>query len=190
MVGELSLDLALANISSHIIRKAPSISNIHIRIYSIFGELNAFVYAEDLSTNGSYWLYKKNSLWHQSRIGKGNAVLLSDGDQVQLCDGSCYVFYALINSTPPPIKQDASCTQEKEIEVCHILNRSVSISPFTVVHEHVSNHRSTTRRWRVRTSSPSHRFIFSATDGVQNGSIERFIGYMGRSEEVCKWALA
>lgn len=76
--------------------------------------------------NGSYWRYKKKTQWQESRIGKGSAVLLSDGDQIRLCDDSCYVFSAYATDTPPEFMQDASYAQEKEIEVCHTLDQRVS----------------------------------------------------------------
>jgi len=83
-----------------IVCEAPSISNVHVRIYSIFGEVDAFVvYMEDSLTNSTLWCYKKN-IEYRSRIGRGNAVLLSDIDQIRLCDGSCYSFSALATSTP------------------------------------------------------------------------------------------
>lgn len=102
---------------SQIIRETPSISNVHVKIYSIFGEHNAFVYAEDLSTNGTFWRYQGKARWLESRIGKNKAVLLSDGDQIRLCDGSCYVFNAVAASTRTEFMEDANLVQRKEIEV-------------------------------------------------------------------------
>lgn len=74
-----------------------TISNWHLRIYSIIYDSSVvpvlcFTYAEDLSSNGSYWLYETDGHWQEYLIGKGHAVLLSDGDRVRLCDGSCFVF--------------------------------------------------------------------------------------------------
>lgn len=83
----------------------PTISNRHLRIYSIIYEANldpiqGFVYAEDLSTNGSYWQYKRGSHWSEAHTGKENAVLLSDGDQIRLCDGSCFAFHSALLALP------------------------------------------------------------------------------------------
>ena len=78
------------NLNSQIVRSNPSISNRHLRIYSVIYEANiepiqGFVYAEDLSTNGSFWQYKRGSHLTESLIGRCNAVLLSSGDQVRFC---------------------------------------------------------------------------------------------------------
>ncbi|CAD6582985.1 MAG: hypothetical protein ASARMPRED_001122 [Alectoria sarmentosa] len=74
----------------------PTVSNQHLLIYTIaYTEDNhqrIFVYAKDLSTNGTYWRYKHGNHWKELLIGKGSAVLLSDGDKIRLCNGSSFAF--------------------------------------------------------------------------------------------------
>ena len=106
-------------LSSQILVENPSISNYHLRIYSTIYDLEvepvkSFVYALDLSINGSYWRYKRGNHWNETKIGKGNAVLLSDGEKVRLCNGSCFIF----RSAPPQTGQlKGDHIQKKEIKV-------------------------------------------------------------------------
>ena len=101
----------------------PTISNRHLRIYSIIYEANSdpiqgFVYAEDLSTNGSYWQYMRDSHWSEAHIGKENAVLLSDGDQIWLCDGSCFVFRSALPARPINDVDGTGSHEEMQRKVC------------------------------------------------------------------------
>ena len=101
----------------------PTISNRHLRIYSIIYEANldaiqGFVYAEDLSTNGSYWQYMRGSRWSEAHIGKENAVLLSDGDQLRLCDGSCFVFRSALPARPMKDIDGTCSLEEVQRKVC------------------------------------------------------------------------
>ena len=94
MVWVLPKGSVTAEVKSNIVLRDPSISNTHLRIYSILyeslDETNLhFVYAQDLSTNGSCWRTRYNG---EHMIGKGNVILLEDGDQVNLCDGSIFRF--------------------------------------------------------------------------------------------------
>ncbi len=60
--------------------------------------IDPFVYAEDLSTNGSRWLPKIQCSQRSFSIGKGNAFLLSDGDRIVLCDGTLFAFVSSSSS--------------------------------------------------------------------------------------------
>ena len=77
------------------------------------------MYAEDLSTNGSFWRYERDHQWCELRIGRGNATLLGDGDQIRLCDGSCYAFHAFKGDTPVQSIHKISHAKKEEIEVGH-----------------------------------------------------------------------
>ncbi|MCJ1478604.1 hypothetical protein MMC13_007285 [Lambiella insularis] len=67
-----------------------TVSNRHAKIYSITydeSDTQPLVYVEDLSSNGTYW--------NGSLIGKGyNAVLLSDGDMLQIVPKLTLIFHA------------------------------------------------------------------------------------------------
>ncbi|KAL8880654.1 MAG: hypothetical protein Q9198_001980 [Flavoplaca austrocitrina] len=97
-------------ISSRIILPDPTISNLHIRIYSIRYEpaVEPFVYAENCSVNGLDWLYPSNRSWYH-RIPRGEAVLLSSGDQLRLCDKTLITFETRI-----PASQLLTFTQVQE----------------------------------------------------------------------------
>ena len=74
-----------------------SISKKHVRIYSVIYDLTVdnmevFVYAEDLSTNGSAWLPNIEGSQKRFSIRKNRAFLLSDGDKILLCDGTSFMF--------------------------------------------------------------------------------------------------
>lgn len=99
----------ITDLQSQILRNDLTISNQHLRIYSVIYDLNVerFVYAEDLSRNGSYWLYKRNDCWRKLLIGRGNACLLSNGDGIRLCDGSFFVF----RSVPLPEHSDSKLSE-------------------------------------------------------------------------------
>ena len=78
-----SLCLKLSNSCSQFIISDPSISKKHLRIYSVVydndnpEEVDVLVYAEDLSSNGTYW--------NGSLIGRGNGgFLLSQDDKLKL----------------------------------------------------------------------------------------------------------
>lgn len=79
----------------------------------------AFVYAQDLSTNGSHWIYKIGSRDEEAAIGQGHAVLLSDGDRIRICDSTCFTFGAAAISKPINVNLDAGYTQvqKKEMDV-------------------------------------------------------------------------
>ena len=90
----------------------PTVSCYHLKIYSItydqsdFNDIKPLVYAEDLSTNGSYW--------NDSLIGKGNSgVLLSDGDRIRLSPRITITFHALINYDDAGLGE----LQQNELEV-------------------------------------------------------------------------
>jgi pSer/pThr/pTyr-binding forkhead associated (FHA) protein len=73
----------LTNCCSQYVINDPSISKKHLRIYSVVydndnpDEVDVLVYAEDLSSNGTYW--------NGSLIGQGNGgFLLSLGDMLKV----------------------------------------------------------------------------------------------------------
>lgn len=91
----------------------PRISNRHVKIYSIVfdqcakAEIKPLVYAEDLSSNGTYW----NDLF----IGRGHsAVLLSDGDELRLSP-SCTLVFRAVAENSDVVEVDA--TRRKEMTV-------------------------------------------------------------------------
>ncbi|MCJ1400013.1 Meiosis-specific serine/threonine-protein kinase mek1 [Xylographa trunciseda] len=67
------------------------------------------VYAEDLSgTNGTYW--------NKSLVGKGKAVLLSDGDELRLGSDVCLTFRTLTDNDSTIAEDERDETQVREIE--------------------------------------------------------------------------
>ena len=76
---------------------------MHFRVYSIIwvspGEpRKEFIYVEDLSTNGTFWQYTGGKVI----IGKGNSVLLSEGDCIRPCDGTVFVLHTVESVTEQP----------------------------------------------------------------------------------------
>lgn len=62
-----------------------------MRLYSIDYDagIEPFLYVEDLSSQGNNaWLYKRQSTWERCMMEKGSVMLLSDGNRLQLCDGT------------------------------------------------------------------------------------------------------
>ena len=96
----------------------PTVSNRHLKIYSVVhdllsdSEIAPLVYAEDLSSNGSYW---ENSL-----IGRGNgAVLLSDSDKIRISPRIC-LFFRSVKKVEEDI--DSICVNETSVSYpCSIL---------------------------------------------------------------------
>lgn len=97
----------------------PTVSNQHLQIYTIvYAEENhqrIFTYAKDLSTNGSYWRYKHGNVWKELPIGKGKAVLLSDGDKVRLCNGSTFTFQSI--PQPSQCLEEVRIGQDKDVKL-------------------------------------------------------------------------
>lgn len=93
----------MTNSYSKIVLNDGVISSQHLRIYSIIYDptIEPFIYAEDLSRNGSFWLCKKGARWRRYIIGKGNAFLLSSGDMIELCDQVIFAFRTI------PLLQEA-----------------------------------------------------------------------------------
>lgn len=91
-----------AKFLSQIVLRSTTISNRHLRIYSVIYDqtIEPFVYAEDLSRNGSRWLFKKLANWKSYPMGNSASFLLSNGDRLQLCDGTLLTFHAA------PFRQD------------------------------------------------------------------------------------
>lgn len=96
-----------------------TISNRHLRIYSVIYDqtIEPFVYAEDLSRNGSHWLFKKLATWKSYPMGNGASFLLSNGDRLQLCDGTLFTFRAA------PFRQDVQ--QLEDILALQTIERKV-----------------------------------------------------------------
>lgn len=66
------------------------------------------IYAEDLSSNGSYW--------NGALIGKGNgAILLSDGDELRISPRIKLVFHTAIAHESDELDK----LQKTELQVCH-----------------------------------------------------------------------
>ena len=107
-----------ADLLSDIVLTDPTISNQHLQLYTIvYAEDNyqrLFTYAKDLSTNGSYWRYNYGNNWNEFLIGRGEAVLLSDGDRIRLCNGSSFVFRTVPRASQCP--EEASIAQDEDIQ--------------------------------------------------------------------------
>lgn len=96
-----------------------TISNRHIRIYSvIYDEITEpLVYAENLSRNGCSWLHQRGFKYQKYSIDRGNAVLLSDGDEIILCDRSTFTFRAVPFKQSGLLVGDLLDLKKLEIEV-------------------------------------------------------------------------
>lgn len=82
----------MADYSSSLVAEDPTVSNKHVRIYSVLFEdhdgsdIPPLVYAEDLSLNGTYW--------NGVRMTKGNGgVLLGEGDELRISPRLTLGFY-------------------------------------------------------------------------------------------------
>lgn len=91
----------------------PTVSNQHLRIYCILfeqedaSEIPPLVYAEDLSSNGTYW--------NGSLISRGNGgVLLSDGDVLRI--SPCHSFRYNGAVPLPPTPRDKVQEREKKVD--------------------------------------------------------------------------
>ena len=104
---------------SDIVLTDPTVSNQHLQLYTVVYADDScqhfFTYAKDLSTNGSYWRYKYGNDWNELLIGQGEAVLLSDGDRVRLCNGSSFAFRTVPRTSQCP--EEASIAQDEDIQV-------------------------------------------------------------------------
>ncbi len=102
---------------SQIIVNNPSISNHHLKIYSIIYDdepRQVFIYAQDLSTNGSYWIFKRGLHYEESFI-TGVAILLSDGDRIKLCDGTSFIY--AVATTTQLVGQGPYADHVQEVEI-------------------------------------------------------------------------
>lgn len=116
----------MTDLSSQIVLNDPTISNRHMRIYTVIYDntVEPFVYAEDLSTNGSRWLFRKGGVWKSWLMGPGNAFLLSSDDKVQLCDGSSFVFRSAPFVQDIPQEAGTWASQAVERDVHTLLHSS------------------------------------------------------------------
>ena len=103
----------LANPGSQFVISDPSISKKHLRIYSVVydndnpKEVDVLVYAEDLSSNGTYW--------NGSLVGRGNGgFLLSQDDKLKLAPNVFLDFQASNSLTNV---EHFDSTQEVEMTV-------------------------------------------------------------------------
>ena len=101
--------------SQHVVDD-PHVSRKHLRIYTIVydsddpSEVDTLVYAEDLSSHGTYW--------NGSLIGRGNGgVLLSDGDVLKIASDVHFQFQSL---TADHETAAFDIVQEHEMNVIHI----------------------------------------------------------------------
>ncbi|KAL8695966.1 MAG: hypothetical protein Q9224_003045 [Gallowayella concinna] len=71
-----------------VVLPAPTISNVHLRLYSIRydPDVEPFVYAENLSLNGVDWVHWCGTSLVTYPVPRGQAILLSSGDKLCLCD--------------------------------------------------------------------------------------------------------
>lgn len=116
-----------AEILSQIVLSSMTISNRHLRIYSVIYDqtIEPFVYAENLSRNGSRWLSKKLANWKSYPMGNGSPFLLSNGDRLQLCNGTLLTFHAT------PFRQDVQQLEDSlalETEERKVFGFSSSLS--------------------------------------------------------------
>ena len=110
---------SITDSASQLVLDDTCISKMHVRIYNIIYDANIepFVYAHDLSRNGTQWLYKDGNHWIPYPIGKGNAFLLSDGDRIRFCDGTTFAFRSFSTAKRCGLAQDISSGQKSEQEV-------------------------------------------------------------------------
>lgn len=128
MVLELSESIPCTDLSSQIVLPDPTISNIHLRVYSIRYDpgVEPFVYVENLSTNGVNWVHERCMTWGGFPILQGEAILLSNGDKLHLCDHATFTFQTrlsasqLLTSTQLQEQEDPDCRQ--------VLEKAVSAS--------------------------------------------------------------
>lgn len=114
MVGH---DVLIPNPASHYYSQHviddPYISRRHLRIYSVIydsdepSEVDILVYAEDLSSSGTYW--------NGSLIGRGNCgYLLSNDDVLKLSPNTFLQFQSIAKSDQ---QENFDLAQEREMEV-------------------------------------------------------------------------
>lgn len=130
MVIRLRRLLETTDVPSQIVLTDPTISNVHIRIYSIRydPDVEPFVYAENLSLNGVAWLHQRGTKCEAFPIAKGKAVLLSNGDKIKLCDRTTFTFETRL---PPSQLLTSTQLQEKENPDCRqVLEKAVSASTY------------------------------------------------------------
>lgn len=103
------------SVSQHVIDD-PHVSRKHLRIYTIVydsedpSEVDALIYAEDLSSHGTYW--------NGSLIGRGNGgFLLSDGDVLKLAPNVSFQYQSL---TADDGSEAFDIVQEHEMQVKRI----------------------------------------------------------------------
>ena len=75
------------------------------------------MYAEDLSTNGCQWLSKLQGVEKPYWIGKNNAFLLSDGDEIVFSEGTSLRFFSPSSTKKLPqiVESDEIQGLEKEV---------------------------------------------------------------------------
>ncbi|PGH07417.1 CAMK protein kinase [Polytolypa hystricis UAMH7299] len=126
--------------SCHLMVDDPVVSNKHLRIYTIIfdqgnpGEVAPLIYAQDLSSNGTFW--------NGALIGKGNGgFLLSDGDTLSISEDTSLTLKCQHEKDDPPFGQ----IQLDEIAKFHqdysITNRLLGAGAYGKVHMAVDHSR-------------------------------------------------
>lgn len=80
-------------------------------------DIEPFVYAVDISTNGCQWVPKIQGSKKPYPMGKSNAILLSDGDRILLSDGTLFKFVSCSSARKPPQIVELNEIQELEKDV-------------------------------------------------------------------------
>lgn len=165
--------VAVAHPSSQIVVNNPSISNHHLKIYSITYDdepRQVFVYAQDISTNGSRWIYNSGCHYEESSMGRGVAVLLDDGDKIKICDGTCFIFSCGTAKQPVGKAPYADHVQQTEIDVSRALdylNTNLNLSA-TVIQELVSFDKPAIRSRRLWEGAFGCRPLSVSPTGLQD----------------------
>ena len=112
-----------------------TVSCRHLKIYSIvydqddLRDVKPLIYAEDLSSNGTYW--------NEALIGRGtSAILLSHGDRLRISPKITLQFHALLDYET----DGADCSQTLEMKVRQTLNPSHEPNAEVVQHFAESYH--------------------------------------------------
>lgn len=86
---------------SQIILNDPSISNVHLRFYSIRydADVEPFLYAQNLGRNGTHWLFLHGERRDSYPIPVDTSILISNGDRVRLCDGTTFEFRSRVSAS-------------------------------------------------------------------------------------------
>lgn len=89
------------NTDSGIILHDSSISNVHLRFYSIRydADVEPFLYVQNLGRNGTHWLFLHGERRDSYPIPVCTSILISSGDRVRLCDGTTFEFRSRVSAS-------------------------------------------------------------------------------------------